>query len=107
MRIFSRVTAGLSTVALTVVTAHLAGEPLRTGADAVDGHPFSLTVDSIMRGPKLVGYPPTALRWSGDSSRLTSSGAGRKTKRHRRGWWGAMAAGRTSCQTRSAGSRRR
>src|SRR5262249_7211142 len=28
------------------------------------------TVDSIMRGPKLVGYPPTGLRWSGDSSRL-------------------------------------
>ncbi|HXI32115.1 MAG TPA: prolyl oligopeptidase family serine peptidase [Vicinamibacterales bacterium] len=27
-------------------------------------------MDSIMRGPKLVGYPPTALRWSGDSARL-------------------------------------
>jgi dipeptidyl aminopeptidase/acylaminoacyl peptidase len=34
------------------------------------GAPFTLTVDSIMRGPKLVGYPPTGLRWSGDSSRL-------------------------------------
>ncbi len=31
---------------------------------------FELTVDSIMRGPKLVGYPPTDLRWSGDSSHL-------------------------------------
>jgi dipeptidyl aminopeptidase/acylaminoacyl peptidase len=31
---------------------------------------FELTVDSIMRGPKLVGYPQTALRWSGDSARL-------------------------------------
>src|SRR5689334_25299014 len=31
---------------------------------------FPLTVDSIMRGPKLVGYPPTGLRWSGDSARL-------------------------------------
>ena len=31
---------------------------------------FELTVDSIMRGPKLVGYPPDDLRWSGDSSRL-------------------------------------
>jgi dipeptidyl aminopeptidase/acylaminoacyl peptidase len=29
-----------------------------------------MTVDSIMRGPDLVGYPPTALRWSGDSSKL-------------------------------------
>src|SRR5438034_1842437 len=28
---------------------------------------FPLTVDSIMRGPKLVGYPPSDLRWSGDS----------------------------------------
>ncbi|HEX2442586.1 MAG TPA: S9 family peptidase [Vicinamibacterales bacterium] len=32
--------------------------------------PFLLTVDSIMRGPDLVGYPPTGLRWSGDSERL-------------------------------------
>jgi dipeptidyl aminopeptidase/acylaminoacyl peptidase len=31
---------------------------------------FPLTVDSIMRGPSVVGYPPSALRWSGDSERL-------------------------------------
>src|SRR5438128_8744550 len=31
---------------------------------------FPLTVDSIMRGPKLVGYPPSDLRWSGDSKEL-------------------------------------
>ncbi|HEY7291204.1 MAG TPA: alpha/beta fold hydrolase [Vicinamibacterales bacterium] len=31
---------------------------------------FDLSVDSIMRGPKLVGYPQTGLRWSGDSARL-------------------------------------
>jgi dipeptidyl aminopeptidase/acylaminoacyl peptidase len=31
---------------------------------------FALTVDSIMRGPKLVGYPPADLRWSGDSKEL-------------------------------------
>jgi dipeptidyl aminopeptidase/acylaminoacyl peptidase len=31
---------------------------------------FSLTIDSIMRGPELVGYPPDSLRWSGDSQRL-------------------------------------
>ena len=29
-----------------------------------------LTVDSIMRGPKLVGNSPSALRWSRDSSKL-------------------------------------
>lgn len=32
--------------------------------------PFQLTVDSIMRGPDLVGFPPSGLRWSGDSTRL-------------------------------------
>ncbi len=31
---------------------------------------LELSVDSIMRGPKLVGYPPTGLRWSGDSREL-------------------------------------
>ncbi len=32
--------------------------------------PFPMTVDSLMRGPELVGYPPSALRWSGDSKEL-------------------------------------
>ena len=31
---------------------------------------FPLTVDSIMRGPELVGYAPTALRFSGDAKDL-------------------------------------
>ena len=31
---------------------------------------IQLTVDSIMRGPDLVGWPPTALRWSADSQNL-------------------------------------
>src|SRR5687767_12891452 len=31
---------------------------------------FQLTVDSIMRGPRLVGYAPSDLRWSGDSKEL-------------------------------------
>ena len=31
---------------------------------------FELTVDGIMRGPLLVGYPPEELRWSGDSREL-------------------------------------
>src|SRR5881397_4105850 len=29
-----------------------------------------LTVDSIMRGPKLVGTAPSAVRWSRDSSKV-------------------------------------
>src|SRR5450631_377316 len=31
---------------------------------------FALTVDNIMRGPALVGYEPTAVRWSPDGSRI-------------------------------------
>ena len=31
---------------------------------------FALTVDNIMRGPALVGYEPTAVRWSPDCSRI-------------------------------------
>jgi len=31
---------------------------------------MALTIDSIMRGPGLVGYPPSGLRWSGDSRDL-------------------------------------
>jgi dipeptidyl aminopeptidase/acylaminoacyl peptidase len=32
--------------------------------------PQMLTVDSIMRGPKLVGNPPSAIRWARDSSKV-------------------------------------
>ena len=45
---------------VTVATALVAAAPAK----------LELTVDSIMRGPKLVGYPPTGLRWSGDSREL-------------------------------------
>jgi dipeptidyl aminopeptidase/acylaminoacyl peptidase len=39
-------------------------------APAAQSQKFALTVDSIMRGPALVGYPPSDLRWSGDSREL-------------------------------------
>ncbi len=32
--------------------------------------PLILTVDGIMRGPKLVGTAPSAVRWSADSSKI-------------------------------------
>jgi dipeptidyl aminopeptidase/acylaminoacyl peptidase len=38
--------------------------------DKAAGGRFELTVESIMRGPKLVGYEPGGLRWSGDSRDL-------------------------------------
>jgi dipeptidyl aminopeptidase/acylaminoacyl peptidase len=56
----------LSTI-LVIVFAPAAG---RVGAQAAKSSTFALTVDSIMRGPDLVGYPPSSLRWSADSSRL-------------------------------------
>ena len=55
-----RLRGALASVVVVVATARAAGAPA----------PFPLTVDSIMRGPKLVGYPPTGLRWAGDSSKL-------------------------------------
>src|SRR5262245_63086274 len=39
-------------------------------ASAAAAPRFDLTVDSIMRGPDLVGWPPTGLRWSADSQKL-------------------------------------
>jgi dipeptidyl aminopeptidase/acylaminoacyl peptidase len=50
---------------------------LLIGPLAASGPTFDLSVDSIMRGPKLVGYAPSALRWSGDSSRLYFEWRGR------------------------------
>src|SRR5215831_13753996 len=32
--------------------------------------PFELTVDSIMRGPRLVGYSPSGVYWSHDSQKV-------------------------------------
>jgi dipeptidyl aminopeptidase/acylaminoacyl peptidase len=32
--------------------------------------PVTLTIDSIMRGPKLIGNAPTGIRWSPDSSKI-------------------------------------
>src|SRR6266853_410307 len=31
---------------------------------------FELNIDTIMRGPGLVGYEPTGIRWSGDSQKI-------------------------------------
>ena len=53
--------------AATVTLVAVAAATFQIRAASV---PFPLTVDSIMRGPKLVGYPQTGLRWSGDSSHL-------------------------------------
>ena len=37
---------------------------------AQTGGRFALTIDNIMRGPGLVGYEPSQVRWSGDSREI-------------------------------------
>ena len=54
---------------LSVVAAAAATLSAQSGAPVSNAR-LTLTVDSIMRGPDLVGYPPDMLRWSVDSSRL-------------------------------------
>ena len=39
-------------------------------APAVPSSKFALTIDNIMRGPGLVGYEPSNVRWSGDGERI-------------------------------------
>ena len=58
-----------SSARVTAATA-LAFVTLTTPTAQLQTRTFPLTVDSIMRGPALVGYPPTGLRWSGDSAKL-------------------------------------
>src|SRR5512135_1211796 len=31
---------------------------------------FLLSIDNLMRGPELYGYPPQSVRWSGDNQRI-------------------------------------
>ena len=54
----------------TLLATPRAQTPQTASTAAATSPRFELTVDSIMRGPGLVGYPPSALRWSGDSERL-------------------------------------
>jgi dipeptidyl aminopeptidase/acylaminoacyl peptidase len=64
---------------LTLTIALLAGpasisipaqNSTRQSAARLGPSKFELTVDSIMRGPDLVGWPQTSLRWSADSRTL-------------------------------------
>ena len=58
----------LSVGFLAVAAAGLAVAPtLAQRAATASAARFQLSVDSIMRGPDLVGWPPTGIRWSADS----------------------------------------
>lgn len=60
----------LGTALLVPLGAQAPAPVVRSAAGAAATAAFPLTVDSIMRGPALVGHPPSGLRWSGDGSRL-------------------------------------
>jgi dipeptidyl aminopeptidase/acylaminoacyl peptidase len=62
--------AGAAAVAVSPQASPSAAPPQPRPAPPKADAAFELTVDSIMRGPGVVGYPPAALRWSGDSERL-------------------------------------
>jgi dipeptidyl aminopeptidase/acylaminoacyl peptidase len=65
--------AALLLVAAPVLQAQRSAGPspaVKNGSSGAANGRFELTVDSIMGGPDLVGYPPTGLRWSGDSQKL-------------------------------------
>ena len=57
-------------LAMMVFLAVSAAVAQQSGMPAPQPVRMALTVDSIMRGPALVGYPPSGLRWSGDSREL-------------------------------------
>jgi hypothetical protein len=44
--------------------------PATFPAKIAQAAPFTLTVDNIMRGQKLIGSAPTAIRWAPDSSKI-------------------------------------
>ena len=53
-------------VLVVFVLALLAGQQSQVSAQGK----FLLTIDNIMRGPQLYGYPPQDVRWSGDNQRI-------------------------------------
>src|SRR5260221_9514770 len=59
-----RLTAALCVISISLPLVVLAQK------QTTSAKPFELTVDSIMRGPRLVGYPPTGVYWSQDSQRV-------------------------------------
>ena len=50
--------------------APVAAAPAAKAAPVKPPAPFTLSIDSIMRGPKLVGNAPSAVRWAQDSSKI-------------------------------------
>jgi hypothetical protein len=67
------IAAALLLAAAPVLLAQRSTGPspaVKNGSTEAANGPIELTVDSIMRGSGLVGYPPTGLRWAADSQKL-------------------------------------
>src|SRR5262245_42864865 len=67
------IVTALLLVAGAATQAQRSAGPAATNKDttgAAANGKFELTVDSIMKGPDLVGWPQTGLRWSADSQKL-------------------------------------
>src|ERR1051325_2471603 len=60
----------ISFIALGQIAPAFAGQQASGTAPAAGEKKFELTIDNIMRGPALVGYEPSNVRWSADSQRL-------------------------------------
>src|ERR1700753_1683688 len=65
-----RACASLALVALIFTQHTLAQQQASARATQTTAKKFELTVDSIMRGPDLVGYSPAGVYWSQDSRRI-------------------------------------
>jgi hypothetical protein len=67
---YLRHTAFLLCVLSLLVPYLAAGQQPQSPQRQTQPKQFELTVDSIMRGPRLVGYQPTGVYWSQDSQRV-------------------------------------
>jgi dipeptidyl aminopeptidase/acylaminoacyl peptidase len=70
MRRFRPLLAAAALTALSFSTPSAQAPAAAPAAKSASTARVEMTIDSIMRGPDLVGYPPSSLRWSGDSQRL-------------------------------------
>src|SRR5688500_6481880 len=57
-------------VAVFLVIPALVPMEAQRAAPAPAAAKLQLSIDTVMKGPDLVGWPPTAVRWSADSQKL-------------------------------------
>jgi dipeptidyl aminopeptidase/acylaminoacyl peptidase len=70
VRTLRRAAASAAVVAALLLTQSFARQRQQPAQTQTPQRPFELSVDSIMRGPDLVGYQPTGVYWSQDNSRV-------------------------------------